>query len=114
MLSPNDVPGLLATGASSRADDNSASKFQAGNTVVAKNINIKGHNRIPAYIKGKQGVIDRDHGVFSLPDAAVAGTGEKPQHVYSVCFRARELWGDNANENDVVYIDLFDDYLEQA
>jgi nitrile hydratase len=40
--------------------------------------------------------------------------GDKPQHVYSVRFDARELWGVAANPRDGVYIDLWEDYLEPA
>jgi hypothetical protein len=40
----------------------------------------------------------------------VVALGEKPQHVYSVRFSARELWGDQA----AVYVELWDDYLEPA
>ena len=54
----------------------------------------------------------RDHGVFVFPDAD--GIGEKPQHVYSVRFEARELWGDAASPSDSVYVDLWDDHLEAA
>ena len=35
----------------------------------------------------------------------------KPQHLYSVRFTMRELWGEGASERDSVHIDLFDDYL---
>ncbi len=58
-------------------------------------------------------MIDRDHGVFVFPDTA-AHFGEKPQHVYSVRFTARELWGDQAKPGDSVYLDMWDDYLEPA
>jgi Nitrile hydratase beta subunit len=47
-----------------------------------------------------------------FPDTAAHDLGEKPQHVYSVRFAARELWGDQAKPQDSVYIDLWDDYLE--
>jgi nitrile hydratase len=56
-------------------------------------------------------VIDRDHDVFVFPDTSAVGQGKKPQHVYSVRFTARELWGPAASPNDRVYVDLWDDYL---
>jgi len=40
--------------------------------------------------------------------------GEKPQHVYSVRFTARELWGDGAKPRDAVVVAMWDDYLEPA
>ena len=43
-----------------------------------------------------------------------AGLGRKPQHVYSVRFAARELWGPDGHARDAVYVDLWDDYLDPA
>jgi nitrile hydratase len=56
----------------------------------------------------------RDHGIFIFPDANAAGGGENPQHLYSVRFTARELWGPDASATDSVYLDLWEDYLERA
>src|SRR5438552_2006712 len=63
---------------------------------------------------GKSGVIHQDHGIYVFPDTIVAGTGEKPQHVYSVRFEARELWGPQASPRHAVYLDLWDDYLDHV
>jgi hypothetical protein len=57
---------------------------------------------------------ERDHGVFDFEDTASQQLGKNPQHVYSVCFAARELWGQQAPAQDSVYIDMWDDYLEPA
>jgi nitrile hydratase subunit beta len=91
-----------------------APRFAVGQHVCARNINPVGHTRLPRYARAKSGVIDRDHGVFVFPDTAAHSLGEKPQHVYSVRFSARELWGDNAKPQDAVYLDMWDDYLEPA
>jgi len=82
--------------------------------VRARNINSTGHTRLPRYARGKVGIIDRDHGVYVFPDTNAHFLGEKPQHVYSVRFAARELWGDQAAPRDAVYADLWDDHLEPA
>jgi nitrile hydratase len=87
-------------------------RFKVGQRVRARNINPTGHTRLPRYARGKAGKIDRDHGVHIFPDTNAHGLGEKRQHVYSVKFAARELWGDQASERDSVYIDLWDDHLE--
>jgi nitrile hydratase len=71
-----------------------------------------GHTRLPRYARGKLGVIHRDHGVFVFPDSNAHFLGEQPQHVYSIRFAARELWGEQAPPHDAVYIDMWDDYLE--
>ena len=65
-------------------------------------------------MRGHRGVIDRDHGVFVFPDTHAAGLGQKPQHVYSVRFDGRELWGPDGHPRDAVYLDLWDDYLDPA
>ncbi len=59
-------------------------------------------------------LIERDHGVFVFPDTNAIGLGKKPQHVYSVRFTARELWGPQASPRDSVFVDLWDDHLEPA
>jgi nitrile hydratase subunit beta len=89
-------------------------RFQVGQRVRARNINPEGHTRLPRYARGKVGVIESDQGVFSFADRIAHFLADKPQHVYSVRFTARELWGDAANSKDTVYLDLWDDYLESA
>jgi nitrile hydratase len=91
-----------------------AARFQVGERVCARNIHPLGHTRLPRYARGKFGTINRDQGVFVFPDTNAHFLGEKPQHVYSVCFAARELWGAQASEKDAVYVDMWDDYLEPA
>ena len=89
-------------------------RFKAGEQVRARNINPVSHTRLPRYARGKTGTIHIDHGVFVFPDTNALFQGEKPQHVYSVRFAARELWGEQAAVQDSVYVDLWDDYLEPA
>src|SRR5216684_2501229 len=89
-------------------------RFKEGERVRARNINPPTHTRLPRYARGKLGTVERDHGVFVYPDTNALFQGEKPQHVYSVRFAARELWGDQASPRDAVYLDLWDDYLEPA
>jgi len=91
-----------------------APTFKVGQRVRARNINPSGHTRLPRYARGKSGTVDRDHGVYVFPDTNAHFLGEKPQHVYSVRFAARELWGEQAAPRDSVYIDLWDNYLEPA
>jgi nitrile hydratase subunit beta len=109
-----DAAAIYTIRASARRDAAVAPKFKAGEHVRARNINPVGHTRLPRYARGKNGTIERDHGVFVFPDTNAHFLGEKPQHVYSVRFSARELWGDQAVPQDAVYIDMWDDYLEHA
>ena len=111
-LTAAQVPSLLRTGAAVSRNVSIAARFQAGQRVRARNINPTGHTRLPRYARGRVGTVDRDHGVYVFPDTNAHFLGENPQHVYSVRFTARELWGDQASARDSVYVDLWDDYLE--
>ena len=97
---------------SARLNDDVAPRYHMGDQVRARNIHPKGHTRIPRYVRGRLGVIDRDHGVFIFPDTNAVFAGKRPQHLYSVCFTAREIWGTKAVVTDKVYVDMWDDYLE--
>ena len=113
-LTPEKIPLALPNRIHAQRDVQGPSLFKVGQRVRARNINPMGHTRLPRYARGKVGTIDRDHGVFVFPDTNAHFLGEKPQHVYSVCFTARELWGAQAPERDCVYVDMWDDYLEPA
>ncbi len=114
ILTKDRVAAVLAKGGSARVAADVAPKFRPGDAVVARNINPLGHTRLPRYARGRRGIVDRDHGVFIFADSHAAGTGQKPQHVYSVKFTARELWGPDGSDVDCVFIDLWDDHLDPA
>jgi nitrile hydratase len=86
-------------------------RFKPGDRILTRNFTSRRHTRIPRYARGKHGVIDRDEGVFALPDSYAHGGDPDAQHVYSVRFSARELWGENASSREFIYIDLWEDYL---
>jgi nitrile hydratase len=46
-----------------------------------------------------------------FPDTNAHGQGEQAQPLYSVRFDARELWGESAEPNQAVHIDLWESYL---
>jgi nitrile hydratase subunit beta len=89
-------------------------RFTAGQRVRARNMHPVTHTRLPRYVRGRIGTVLRDYGISTFPDTNALDAGEKPQHVYSVRFAARELWGDQASPRDSVHLDLWDDYLESA
>jgi nitrile hydratase subunit beta len=104
----------LTRGIPSSHDPNVKPRFKVRQHVRARNLNPTGHTRLPRYVRGKTGVIVRDHGVYVFPDTNAHAQGEKRQHVYSVRFAATELWGVDAPPRDGVYVDLWDDYLDRA
>ncbi len=113
-LTAGAVAGVLRKGDMFRVDEDVPPKFRAGDRVLSRNFQPLGHTRLPRYARGRRGEIDRDHGVFIFPDTNARGEGKKPQHLYSVRFSAREIWGPDAPAQDRIHLDLWDDYLEPA
>src|SRR5262249_20622179 len=112
LLAAAVVDAAIAAGATTRQPDEGVmARFLAGDGVVARNIHPAGHTRLPRYVRDKPGVVVADRGVFSFPAANAAGEGLTPQHVYTVAFDARALWGDDTTA-DSVCVDLWEDYLE--
>ncbi len=106
--------GFLTRGIASSQDPKIRPLFKVGQHVRGRNMHPAGHTRLPRYARGKSGTIVRDHGVYIFPDTNAHFLGEKRQHVYSVRFAARELWGESASPRDFVHLDMWDDYLEPA
>jgi nitrile hydratase subunit beta len=111
-LTSEQVPAIVAARGTYERPVNTPPRFAIGERVRAKKINPAGHTRLPRYARGTVGVVDRVHGAHVFPDSNAHFQGENPQHLYSVRFSARELWGEAAAARDAVYIDLWEDYLE--
>jgi nitrile hydratase len=97
---------------SARRHTPSTPHFTVGQQARARIINPAGHTRLPRYARGKIGIVVRDRGVYVFPDTHAHDRGENPEHLYSVRFAARELWGAEASARDSIYLDLWDSYLE--
>lgn len=106
------VPAFVAQGSPASRNSAAPPRFQPGQLVRARNLNPTGHTRLPRYVRGKTGAIDRLHGVFVFPDSNAHFLGERPQHLYCVRFEAEELWGAHSTAPGAVYVDLWEDYLD--
>jgi len=106
-----DVERVMVRGKFGRAAPASP-KFKPGDHVRAKNIHPATHTRLPRYVRGHVGVIERDHGCHVFPDTAAMEAGESPQWLYTVVFDGAELWGADADPTLKVSIDAFEPYLE--
>jgi nitrile hydratase len=73
-----------------------APAFNVGERVRAKTMSPPGHTRLPGYMRGHAGVVELIKPAAVLPDTNADFQGENPQHVYSVRFDSRELWGADA------------------
>ncbi|HXI47614.1 MAG TPA: nitrile hydratase subunit beta [Steroidobacteraceae bacterium] len=73
------------------------------------------HTRLPAYARGKAGIVERVHGAHVFPDTNARGLGENPQWLYTVAFDEKELWGEqNPKQRSTISVDAFEPYLEPA
>ncbi|WP_407146190.1 nitrile hydratase subunit beta [Bradyrhizobium sp. ORS 86] len=106
-----DVERVMVRGKFGR-DAPAAAKFKSGDRVRAKNIHPATHTRLPRYVRGHVGVVERDHGCHVFPDTAANDAGENPQWLYTVVFDGRELWGPDSDPTIKVSIDAFEPYLE--
>lgn len=87
--------------------------FSAGDQVRAINRHPTGHTREPRYVRGHVGTIYEHYGAQVYPDLSAQGIDEG-HHLYNVRFEGVELWGESANPNSAVYVDLCEDYLERV
>lgn len=87
-------------------------RFRAGEAVRARNLHPPGHTRLPRYVRGRRGRVERVYSAFVFPDSNAHGLGENPQYLYHVRFEGSELWGESAEPRSSVGVDLFESYLE--
>jgi nitrile hydratase beta subunit len=113
---PTLPPPQAGRGGAARVDVQIKPRFKVGQHVRARNINPVGHTRLPRYTRGRRGTVTRHHGAFAFQDTDVNGDplSQTPQHVYTVQFTARELWGEEAGPRDSVHVDLWENHLERA
>ncbi len=113
VLKNNKVLDMLMAGSSYEREPLASNRYANGDTVKTRNMHPKTHTRIPRYARGKVGVIERVHGCHVFPDSNSKGQGENPQWLYRVKFTAREIWGDEHPANDLIFVDLWEPYLER-
>jgi nitrile hydratase beta subunit len=110
-----NVRRALARGSPTERTPAQPARFGPGQRVLARVMHPASHTRLPAYVRGKQGVIERVHGVHVFPDQhAQADAQEAPQWLYSVRFDAQQLWGSDAEPHSHVCVDAWESYLEPA
>ncbi len=113
VLRAEDVPATLARGGPVEREPSSAARFAVGDRVLTRAGPVGHHTRLPGYVAGQVGTIERVHGVHVFPDTNAHGLGEQPQWLYNVVFDATDLWPD-PNPGDRVSVDAWGPYLEPA
>jgi nitrile hydratase beta subunit len=113
-LTPEGVAGMLHRGGPTERKATGPALFAAGDRVQAKMINPPTHTRLPHYVRGHIGTVERVLGFHVFPDSNAIGAGENPQWLYTVTFDGRELWGSDSDPALKVSVDAWEPYLERA
>jgi nitrile hydratase subunit beta len=86
--------------------------FAIGDRVRVKNEYVPGHVRMPAYIRGKIGVVVRISPHYPFPDTAGHGMQAPMEPTCDVRFHSRDLWPDSCDEA-LNHVGVFQSYLEK-
>jgi nitrile hydratase len=113
-LSPADVAQVLYRGGPTERAATAPALFKAGDRVRAKNIHPPTHTRLPRYVRGHVGAIERVIGCHVFPDSNATGAGENPRWLYTVAFDGRELWGPDGDPTATISVDAWEPYLARA
>jgi nitrile hydratase len=108
------ILGVIRAGAWTDESVAASPRFAVGDRVQTHNFIREGHTRLPRYARGKNGVIKAVYPSLIFPDTNAERKGTNPQYVYNVEFTAGELWGDDAEPNMTLALDLWESYLKPA
>jgi len=114
VLRAADVAAALAAGTPTARPAAGAPRFAVGDRVRTRAQAVPHHTRLPGYVRGKVGVVERLHGHHVFADANAQGRGEQPQPLYTVVFEGSELWGADSTPGLRVSVDAWETYLQPA
>ena len=73
------------------------------------------HHRVPAYVKGHVGVIERVCGLHGEPEKFIRGDGKPARRIYRVRIPQTDLWMSyEGTGGDKLEIEIFEHWLEAA
>jgi nitrile hydratase subunit beta len=110
VLAADRVAAALARGGPTDREPAGPARFAIGDRVLTRAGRVDHHTRLPGYVAGCQGSIERVHGAHVFPDTNAHGLGEDPQWLYTVVFDATDLWSDAA-PGLRVSVDAWEPYL---
>jgi nitrile hydratase len=111
-LMASEVAATLRRGGPTERGASAPAHFKIGDRVRAKEIHPPTHTRLPQYVRGHVGVIDRICGCHVFPDSNAMNEGENPQWLYTVTFNGQDLWDDAPDAGVKVSVDAWESYLE--
>ncbi len=111
-LSAQAVPQVLSRGAPVDMVIEQEACFSPGDLVRVRRESTGGHTRVPAYLRGREGIIQHHHGAHVFADQHARGQREG-QHLYNVAFSSTRIWTDEENPvtDFMVRVDLWEPQL---
>jgi nitrile hydratase beta subunit len=110
VLTADRVPSVLSSGRAADREPTGPARFAVGDRVRTRAGSVDHHTRLPGYVAGHVGTVERVHGAHVFPDTHAHGLGEQPQWLYTVVFDATDLW-DDAAPGQRVSVDAWESYL---
>ena len=110
-LAATDVAAAMARGSPTARPATQPPRYAPGDRVVVSALQRDHHTRIPAYTRGKLGVVRQLHGCHVFPEANAQGQGEQAQWLYTVAFDGPALWGEGTDPLLTVSIDAWEGTL---
>ncbi|NJO12836.1 MAG: nitrile hydratase subunit beta [Gammaproteobacteria bacterium] len=104
---------LAAPIAGGRTNVSPRERFKPGERVRVRLDYVTGHVRMPAYVRGKSGVVVSESPPYPFPDASAHGIEAQQEPTYDVQFRSEELWP-SSSDPALVHVGVFESYLQRV
>lgn len=91
-------------------------RFAPGARVQVLDLPIGGHLRVPAYVRGRTGTVERWCGPYLNPEDLAYGRANGPVvHLYQVEFDQHHLWPQYGGPvSDRLFIEIYEHWLTPA
>ena len=97
--------------AAGRSNVATRERFLPGDVVRVGTDQVPGHVRLPAYVRGRVGVVVGESPAYPFPDAHAHGVHADDEPTYDVRFAATDLWPDA--DPAFVHVGIFQSYLQR-
>ena len=104
---------LAAPSAPGRTNAMKRERFSPGDRVRVREDYVSGHVRMPAYIRGKIGIVVSESPADPFPDAHAHAVEAEDEPTYDIRFRSEDLWPNSA-DSALIHVGVFQSYLERA
>lgn len=110
-IQADQVTAILSKGGPADMPAQGEPAFAVADKVQVTWQHTTAHTRVPRYVAGRLGSINAVRGFHIFADANAQGE-KHGAFLYSVAFKAQDLWGPKANAHDAVYLDLWQPHLQ--